>query len=316
MVYVDDLIVTEGSEREVNNFKQQMNQEFEMSDLGMLSYYLGIEVAQSENGISLKQTGYAKGLLGKFGMEECNGAETPMEYKMELTKDEEGECVDPTEYRSVVGGLRYLCHTRPDLSYAVGIVSRFLEKPTKLHHQAVKRTLRYVKGTLNLGLFYARNTEKNEVIGFSDNNHARDLKRSTGGMAFYLNDSLVTWNSQKQKCVALSSCEAEFMAANMATCQGVWFRRLVKEITGEKIGPVTIFIDNKSALELVKHPVFHGRSKHIDTRFHFIRECIERGDVVVKHIAGHEQRADVFTKPLARILFKEMRQKLGMKSLN
>lgn len=154
-VYVDDLIVTRGSQREVNNFKQQMNQEFEMSDFGMLSYYLGIEVAQSENGISLKQTGYAKGLLGKFGMEECNGAETPMEYKMELTKDKEGECVDPTKYRSVVGGLRYLCHTRPDLSYAVGIVSRFLEKPTKLHHQAVKRILRYVKGTLNLGLFYA-----------------------------------------------------------------------------------------------------------------------------------------------------------------
>ncbi|KAL7619048.1 hypothetical protein Lser_V15G01747 [Lactuca serriola] len=232
-VYVDDLIVTEGNEDEVNTFKKQMNWEFEMSDLGLLSYYLGIEMTQEKNGIRLKQTGYAKNLLKKMGMEECNGAKVPMEHKLELTKDEDGEPVNATEYRSIVGGLRYLCHTRPDITYSVGIVSRFLERPTKLHHQAMKRILRYVQGTLNLRLFYPQSSRKNEVIAFSDSNHTRNLvdRRSTSGMVFYLNESPVTWSSQKQRCVALSSCETEFMAATMATCQGVWLRCLIQEIT-------------------------------------------------------------------------------------
>ncbi|KAL7582697.1 hypothetical protein Lser_V15G42892 [Lactuca serriola] len=274
--YVDDLIVTGTSKKEIDLFKKEMNQEFEMSDMGLLTYYLGIEVSQKEHGITLKQTGYAKKLLEKTGMLECNPTETPMEHNLELTKDESGKPVDATEYRSIVGGLRYLCHTRPDISYAVGVVSRFLERPTEQHNHAVKRILRYIKGTLNLGLVYTRSKEKMQIVAYSDNNHARDVndRRSTGGMVFYLNKNLVTWNSQKQQCVALSSCEAEFMAVNLATCQGIWVRRLVQEITGEKLGPVTILIDNKSTLELVKHPVFHGRSKHIDTRFHFIRECI------------------------------------------
>ncbi|XP_023762718.2 uncharacterized mitochondrial protein AtMg00810-like [Lactuca sativa] len=283
--------------------------------MGLLSYYLGIEVSQELRGISLKQEGYARKLLEKAGLLDCNPIETPMENNLELTKDESGKPVDATEYRSIVGGLRYLCHTRPDISYVVGVVSRFLERPTEQHNQAVKRILRYIKGTLNLGLVYTRSKEKKHIIAYSDSNHARDVndRRSTSGMVFYLNKNLVTWSSQKQQCVALSSCEAEFMAANLATCQGIWVRRLVQEITGEKLGPVTILIDNKSTLELVKHPVFHGRSKHIDTRFHFIRNCIECGDVIAKFVASMEQQADILTKPLAKNKFKEMRNMLGMK---
>ncbi|KAI3684116.1 hypothetical protein L6452_33335 [Arctium lappa] len=189
-IYVDDMIVTGNCDRNVKHFKEQMSREFEMSDLGLLSYYLGIEVSQHEDGISLKQTAYAKNVLLKAGMEDCNPSQFPMKHKEELTKDREGVLVDPTQYRSIIGGLRYLTHTRPDISYAVGIVSRFMEKPTLKHMQAVKRILRYVRGTVDYGLIYVKEHKGDAIIGYSDSNHARDAedRRSTGGMAFYLNE--------------------------------------------------------------------------------------------------------------------------------
>lgn len=142
-----------------------------------------------------------------------------------------------------------------------------------------------------------------------------DDRKSTGGMAYYLNESLISWVSQKQRCVALSSCEAEFMAATAAACQGIWLRNVLSQITATKIGPVVLYIDNKSAIDLAKNPVFHGRSKHIDIRFHFIRECVERGEVIVKHIRTDMQRADCLTKALATVKFEQMRSLLGVKEL-
>ena len=134
-------------------------------------------------------------------------------------------------------------------------------------------------------------------------------------MAFYLNDSLITWVSQKQRCVALSSCEAEFMAANAAACQGVWLSNLLSQITGKKLGPVVIYIHNKSAIDLTKNSVFHGRSKHIDIRYHFIRSCVERGEILIKHISTGEQRADILTKAMSTVKFERMRDLLGIKNL-
>lgn len=134
-------------------------------------------------------------------------------------------------------------------------------------------------------------------------------------MVFYLNESLVTWVSQKQRCVALSSCEAEFMAATAAACQAIWLRKLLGEITDSYVGPVVLFIDNKSAIDLAKNPVFHGRSKHIDIRYHFIRECIERGEIIVKHVTTDKQRADSLTKALSTVKFQMMRKLLGVKNL-
>ncbi|XP_042755281.1 uncharacterized mitochondrial protein AtMg00810-like [Lactuca sativa] len=132
-VYVDDLLVTGSCQEAVKKFKLEMNERFEMSDLGPLAYYLGIEVNQQENCITLKQEAYAKNLLAKTQMLACNPTKSPMEHKIKLLKDEEGEPVNPTEYRSIVGGLRYLTHTRPDITFAVGVVSRFMEKPTMKH---------------------------------------------------------------------------------------------------------------------------------------------------------------------------------------
>ncbi|GKB16092.1 zinc finger, CCHC-type containing protein [Tanacetum coccineum] len=315
-VYVDDLLVTGSCHKSVQNFKRDMNTKFEMSDLGLLTYYLGIEVSQHENGITLKQEAYAKNLLIKTRMLDCNPTKSPMEHKLKLLK-EEGELVNPTEYRSIVGGLRYLTHTRPDISFAVGIVSRFMEKPTVKHLQAVKRILRYVKGTLGYGLKYSKGEKNITLTGYTDSDLANDVndRKSTGGMVFYVNGNLITWASQKQRCVALSSCEAEFMAATMAACQGIWLRRLLSEITGQNIPPATLLVDNRSSLDLMKNPVFHGRSKHIDIRFHFIRECVENGEITVAHVCGKEQKADILTKPLARVKHEEMRNLMGIKKV-
>nr|KAJ0208302.1 hypothetical protein LSAT_V11C500255750 [Lactuca sativa] len=280
-VYVDDLLVTENCHEELKCFKQEMNEKFEMSDLGLLSYYLGIEVHQNDTGITLKQEAYAKNILTKTRILHCNPTTSPLEHKVKLTKDEDGELVDPTEYRSIVGGLRYLTHTRPNISFAVGVVSRFMKRPTTKHLQAVKGILRYVRGTLDYGLVYTRGKGKVTISGYSDSDLGMDIndRRSTSGMAFYVNGNLVTWSSQKQRCVALSSCEVEFMAATSATCQGIWLRRLLTETIGEKVEPATLFVHNKSAIDLMRNQVFHGRSKHIDIRFHFIRESVENGEI-------------------------------------
>lgn len=302
-VYVDDLLVTGTSLSDIAKFKGEMSHEFDMSDLGKLSYYLGLEVTQGNGFIELRQSNYAKKMLEKAGMAECNAVKFPMEHKLQLNVDLTGKPVNPTHFKSIVGGLRYLVHTRPDIAYTIGIVSRYMERPTKIHMNAVKRICRYVKGTLQYGLVYAKRRGNYILSGFSASDLAGSLddRKSTGGMAFYLDENLIIWVSQKQHCVALSSCEAEFMAATAAACQAIWLQRVLNHITDKKSGPVTLYIDNKSAVDLARNPVFHGRSKHIDLRYHFIRDCVKQGLIVIKHVRTSEQRVDILTKALAAV---------------
>ncbi|KAL8101414.1 hypothetical protein AgCh_033340 [Apium graveolens] len=261
-VYVDDLLVTGTHKREIEEFKLQMSEQFEMSNLGLMSFYLGIEVSQTDLSTTLKQSAYAKRLLEK----------------------------------------------------TVGVASRFMEKPTVKHQQAIKHILRYVRGTIDHGLVYKNERNEKFLIGFSDSDLAGDVvdRRSTCGMCFYLNKSLISWASQKQRVMALSSCETEYMAATTAACQSIWLQGLLEEISGQRVGPVILHVDNRSAMELMKNPVQHGRSKHIDVRFHFIRECIERGKLVVKYVPTHKQRADILTKALGKVKFEEMRKVIGV----
>ena len=238
-VYVDDLIVTGEDAATIADFKKKMFGEFDMSNLGMLHYYLGIEVAQENGVITIKQTAYAKKILGQFGMLECNPTKYSMEPKIHLHKDEKGHPVDASEYRRVIRCLTYLLHTRPDLSFAVGMARRFMERHTVMHHKVVKQTFRYLNGTLHYGLVYGRGGGAEEIMGFTDSDMAGNMDdcRSTSGMAFYVNECLVAWNSQKQKTVALSSCEAEFMAATAATCHALWLKSLLAEIIGAEPKP-------------------------------------------------------------------------------
>jgi len=314
-VYVDDLVITGGDTGDIDKFKSQMKGTFQMSDLGLLHYYLGLEVSQTPQGITLGQSTYAAKILQNAGLTGCNTSLIPMEPRLKLSKKSTAPAVDQTAYRSIVGSLRYLVNTRPDLAYSVGYVSRFMEEPTTEHLAAVKRILRYVAGTLDYGCRYTRKKQKEaELIGFSDSDLAGDLdtRKSTTGVIFFLGDNIITWQSQKQKVVALSSCEAEYIAGTTAACQGVWLARLLGELKGKQEGASTIFIDNQSAIALSKNPVFHDRSKHIDVRFHFIRECVEEGRVSVAPVGTAEQLADIMTKALSRERFCELRARIGL----
>jgi heterodisulfide reductase subunit B len=314
-VYVDDLIISGPNVSDITRFKTEMRRRFSMSDLGLLSYYLGIEVKQGDGEITLSQGAYALKILENANMKNCNSCDTPMECRLKLNKLKGEEVVDATAYRSLIGSLRYIVNTRPDLAYAVGVVSRYMEAPGKDHWLAVKRILRYLKGTVGYGCRYIKGGEMQPMLlGYSDSDYAGDVedRKSTSGAVYFLGKSLVTWSSQKQKIVALSSCEAEYVAAAAAACQGIWLSRLIADMVGTKEVTVKLLMDNMSAIALSRNPVHHERSKHIDTKYHFLRECIEEGKVEVDHIGTADQLADIFTKALGRVKFVELRSALGV----
>jgi hypothetical protein len=270
-VYVDDLVITGTKNAEVAAFKEEMNATFQMSDLGLLSFYLGIEVHQGDSGITLRQTAYAKHVVELAGLTDCNPALTPMEEGLKLSRDCTTEEVDATQYRRLVGSLRYLGHTRPDLAFSVGYISRFM------HQQTVKRIIRYVAGTLDHGLYYPRCPREAHLVGYSDSDHAGDIdtSKSMSGILFFFGKCLVSWKLVKQQVVALSSCEAEYISASTTSTQTLWLVRLLSDLLGRYTRAVELRVDSKSALALAKNPVFHERSKHIRVRYHFIRGCLE-----------------------------------------
>ena len=313
-IYVDDLIFTGTSLRMFNDFKKAMEREFEMSDIGLMSYYLGMEVKQMKDGIFISQEGYAKTILKKFNMSDCKPVSTPMEVGIKLSKvEEDSENVDPTMFKSLVGSLRYLTCTRPDILFAVGLVSRFMEKPTMSHMKAAKRILRYLRGTLDCGIFYSSSQDLN-LVGYCDSDFAGDIddRKSTTGFVFLMGNNAIAWCSKKQPIVTLSSCESEYVAATSCTCHAIWLRQLLKELHLEQKEATVVMIDNKSAQALAKNPVFHDRSKHIDTRYHFIRECIAKKEIELEYVRTNDQIADIFTKPLKYENFQQLRLKLGV----
>jgi hypothetical protein len=239
-----------------------------------------------------------------------------MQPKLKLKKESELQRVDATEYRSLVGSLRYLVNTRPDLAYSVGYVSRFMEDPHEDHLAAVKQILRFVAGSSDVGVFYPRRRgDRAELRGYSDSDLAGDLdsRKSTTGVLFFFGRSPVSWQSTKQRVVALSSCEAEYIAAATAACQGVWLARLLSELKGAEIQVPVLRVDNKSTISLVKNPVHHDRSKHIDVRYHLIREYEQTGQIAVKFIRTEEQLGDILTKPLGKVKFRELCNKIGLR---
>jgi hypothetical protein len=236
-----------------------------------------------------------------------------MEARLKLSKTGNDKLVDATHYRSIVGGLRYLVHTSPDISYAVGYVSRFMEVHTSEHLAAVKHPLRYVAGTLSLGIVYRRGKGRPVLLGFSDADLAGDVddRKSTTGMIFFLGRSPVSWQSQKQRVVATSSCKSEYIAAATNACQGLWLSRLVGELLSEEVRVPKLLVDNKSVISLIKNPVFHECSKHVDLCYHLIRDYVEKGELGVDYVSMVAQLADILTKALGRIRFQEQRDRIS-----
>ena len=311
-LYVDDLLITGNSEKSIESCKAELMKEFEMNDLGMLSYFLGIEFTQTKSGVIMHQTKYTRDLLKKFNIEQSNPTTTPAETGMKLEHSPDEEGVNPAVYRSIVGSLRYLCNTRPDLSFSVGVVSRHMQDPKVTHLLAVKRIMRYLHGTEQFGVLLCRGTE--ELVGYSDADWCGDKtdRRSTAGYVFFLGRTPISWSSTKEPVVALSSCEAEYIAASEAACQAIWLGSLLRELGVNQRCKLRLLVDNQSAINLTKHPTSHGRSKHIETRFHFIREQVSKEKLVVEHCKSEVQFADILTKALKHTRFKFLRESIGV----
>jgi hypothetical protein len=226
-----------------------------------------------------------------------------MEPKLKLLKEGTTPSVDATEYRSLIGSLRYLCNSRLDLANPVGYLSRFMEAQGQEHLAAVKRVLRYVAGTLQWGLHYypgKKNGGVPKLLGYSDIDLAGNVndRKSTSGLIFFMAGGPVAWQSAKQKVVALPSCEAEYITASAAACEAVLLARLLDELVGGEVLAPKLKVDNKSAIALMKNPVHHDRSKHIDVKFHFTRECCDRKLIDVEFVGTELQLGDVLTKAL------------------
>eukprot|EP00253_Pinus_taeda_P027623 PITA_27623 len=313
VVYVDDLIITGNSAHLIHGIKQDLCRTFDMTDLGLLHYCLGIEVWQTENHIFLSQSKYAKNFVDRFIMQDCKPATTPMEPGLKLSAQSSSPPVDETLFRQLVGSLIYLTATRPDINFVVSYISRFMSTPKADHWIAAKRVLRYVRGTSNYGLLYTRTSDP-ILSGYTDSDWAGsvDDRKSTAGYVFSLGSGVVTWTSKKQQVVALSSTEVEYRGAVKASCEAVWLRRMLADMHASQTGPTSLFCDNQGVLKFAKNPVFHERTKHVETHCHYIRQLVEDGSVQLRYVPTTKQPADIFTKPLRPAKFEQFRGSIGV----
>ncbi|RVX01687.1 Retrovirus-related Pol polyprotein from transposon RE1 [Vitis vinifera] len=312
-LYVDDLLVTGSNAGFVNKFKAEMEQVFEMTDLGEMSYFLGMEVHQKQNEIFICQQKYAKEILKKFKMEECKSTSTPMNQKEKFCKEDGAEKVDEGLYRSMIGCLMYLTATRPDIMHAVSLLSRYMHCASEIHFQAAKRVIRYVKGTVDYGIKFSQ-VQSFNFHGFSDSDWAGcvDDMRSTSGYCFSFGSGVSSWSSRKQEVVAQSTAEAEYIAAVAAVNQALWLRKLLTDLDMKQEVSTKVFVDNQATISIANDPVFHGKTKHFKIKLYFLREVQKEGDIQLVYCNTESQNADILTKALPKIRFEFLRERLGV----
>ena len=317
LVYVDDIIVASSTPAAVTSLLQQLRGDFALKDLGDLHYFLGIEVKKTHDGITLSQVRYTKDLLKRVGMSACKGVTSPMSSSEKLSALE-GVALQPddvTRYRSIVGTLQYLTMTRPDISYAVNKVCQYLHAPTSLHWAAVKRIIRYLRHSMDLGMKIQRSSSL-LVSAFSDADWAgcSDDRRSTGGFAVFFGPNLISWSARKQATVSRSSTEAEYKSLANATAEIIWVQSVLGELGVPQPKVACIWCDNLGATYLSANPVFHARTKHIEVDFHFVRERVANKMLEVRFIPSGDQVADGFTKPLPVKQLEGFKRHLNLES--
>ena len=317
LLYVDDIVIASRNTARVREIKNKLKSKFLVKDMGAVSYCLGIEVRQTRDNITLSQQGFIKKILSRFGMTECKPVGTPIEKGTKLEVCSTNEQDESLPYRELIGALMYLSvGTRPDITHAVNYLSQFNNKHDARHWKAAKRVLRYLRGTLDKGLVYRRDDKA--LIGLADadwGNSELD-RRSYTGYSFILSGAAVSWCSRKQKTVALSSTEAEYMCLSEAAKEAIFCITLLKELGCKSLAKVQLFNDNQSAIKLARNPVYHSRSKHIEIRFHFIREAIQRHPIRLDYLPTEEMTADVLTKPLPVAKHNKCIAELGLYNLN
>jgi len=304
LLYVDDMLVAGPNKDRIKELKAQLAREFEMKDLGLANKILGMQIHRDRNNrkIWLSQRNYLRKVLRRFNMEDCKPISTPLSVNFKLSSSmcpsSEAERMEMSRvpYASAVGSLMFamIC-TRPDIAHAVGVVSRYMANPGREHWNAVKRILRYIKGSIDVALCYGGSDFI--VRGYVDSDYAGDFdkSKSTTGYVFTLASGAVSWVSKLQSVVATSTTEAEYVAATQASKEAVWLKMLMDEL-GHEQKNISLFCDSQSALYLARNPAFHSKSKHIRVQYHFVREKVEEGTVDMQKIHTKENLADYLTK--------------------
>jgi hypothetical protein len=313
VVYVDDIVITGSDKEGIQILINHLSSSFLTKDLGKLRYFLGIEVARSKAGISLSQRKYILDILQDTGYLGSKPVATPMELNLKLMPDEGDFVDDPDTYRRLVGKLIYLTITRPDISYAVSIVSQFMTNPRVPQMNAVIRILKYLKNAPGCGLFY-RSSGHLRIEGYTDADWAGSPsdRKSTTGYCTFIGGNLVTWRSKKQSVVARSSAEAEYRAMAHTTCELTWLRTVLQEFGLLIQGPTPLYCDNQAAIHIASNPVFHERTKHIEVDCHFVRSKVESKDIITPFVPSGSQLADIFTKSLPKNAIDSICSKLGV----
>jgi hypothetical protein len=305
-IYVDDIIFGSTNVEMCKDFEKLMKSQFEMSAMGVMTFFLGLQVQQSKYGIYIHQSKYVNDVLSRFKMLDCKVASTPVEVNHKLGPALNEVAVDEKLYRSMIGSLMYLTASRPDITFAVSLCSRFQAAPKECHLKAVKRILCYLKGRPNLGLWYPYEDDFS-LIAFSDSDYGgcnADKKSTTGGCQF-LGSRLVSWQCKKQATVSVSSAEAEYIAAASCCSQVLWIQHQLRDY-GLILINTPIHIDNSAAVCIIRNPVQHTKTKHIDIRFHFIRDCYEKHLINLIQIETLKQNADILTKAFPKSRFEEL----------
>ena len=261
------------------------------------------------------QSAYAIKVVERFGMSQAKGLSIPADPHTVLYPAESEDEKQNVPYREAVGSLIFRAVvTRPDLAYSVNEVSKFLNNHNESHWNAVKRIISYLIGTIGLGIEYRASESGTELTGYSDADFASDVatRRSTTGYSFCIAGGIVTWSSQRQKLVSLSTTESEYIAAATAAKEAAWLRALLNGIGQQRKKPTMLYVDNQSAIRLVRKPKFHKRTKHVDIKYHYIREKVENREIEVVFTPTEHQLADMFTKALPKNHFVELYSKLGL----
>ncbi|CAH2103269.1 unnamed protein product [Euphydryas editha] len=313
-VFVDDFFIFSTCKDLTEELRKNLESKFKIKDLGRLQHCLGMQVKYCDNCISIDQEKFVEKILDKFHMSNCKSVDTPMEINLKLDKAKTISKQYP--YQQLIGSLMYLSVlTRPDISYAICYLSQFNNSYNETHWKHAKRVLKYLKKTKNYGLVFSKdeNLSNIHVEGFVDADWGSDIidRKSFSGFCFKLSNSLISYECRKQRCVALSSTEAEYISISEASKEAMYLKNLIIELTG-MCEPILLFNDSQSAQKLVSNAVFHRRSKHIDIRYHFVREAVSNKFIKVAYLETAEMPADIFTKSLGSVKHFYLIKKLGI----
>ncbi|MCP3666765.1 MAG: hypothetical protein GY696_30425, partial [Gammaproteobacteria bacterium] len=318
-LYVDDIMFATKNKNLLENEKKLMAKRFKLKDLGKAHYILGIQITRDRPNrkMWLTQELFLKNMLEKFGMADCKPMKTPQEEGLKL-QAHTGDPVDRQRYQAAVGSINYaVTATRPDLAAALTAVNKYMQCPGKEHWAAVNRIFHYIQGTLGHGIMFDGSQNSEPVLsGFADADWGGDLdgRKSTSGYIFFLGGGPVSWCSKRQDTVALSTANAEYVAACQATQEAIWLRNLLAELGFMQKCATVIGHDNQASISMSKNPTNYGTSKHIPIKFHFIREQVQARAIELEYCKTEDMVADILTKGLGRRRFESLKQRLSVTS--